>query len=251
MRKKLIPALCILFLVSGCGRKEALLRDLDSCRKEITSHTYMIDHLKEQVKEEKQKVEEMAALEEAPPPEITLDEWEAAYVDLAERIRLALEGVKHTMDVRAGTLVVTVKSELLFPAGDQALSEEGSLIVHKIALVLKTLENRQTFIACRALDITLAKKSLKVKTNRELAVKRALAVASSLEWHGVDPKTLVAGGYNDDPVSETSGEAEADAASETSDEDETGNDDDMSNIGVVEFHIPPIDAEMPEFPALN
>lgn len=234
-RPGFIPLLAV--LACACGpSKEDLLRDADSCRKELSSNQYMVNHLKEELGAMRKAAE--TPVEEEPPLPLSVQAWEEAFVDISERMRLTLTDVQHSVRVEAGTLIVAIPAKEIFAPGSDTLGDDGSAVVHKAALVLETLDQRDILVTCRASDVTLVKKNPKVTTNRELALQRALAVSASLEWRGVDPAHLVAGGYNADPATGSEGEGGSTDA-------------DLTDIGVVEFHILPLPEELPDFPPLS
>lgn len=230
-----------LALVSSiaCGRTERLIKDAESCKKDLTSSQYMIDHLKERLAAPPEPKETEPVAEPAAPENDMFEPWEAAFVDIAERVRRSLTDVEHEVSVVNGALVVSLNVEQLFPQGEDNLHDDGGHIVHKLAVVLKTFETRHILILCRSSDVaSSSKKRAEAGTNRDLAMRRSLAVISSLEWREVDPALLIvaAQGIDAPPVTDE------DAGVETKEEDA------IEHLGVVEFHILPRAEELPPFP---
>jgi hypothetical protein len=247
-----ITVFTIIFsILLGCGGKKALLKDLETCKKDLKSSQYKIEHL-----EERAKAMEAAAnkpVEDDFASDPSLDLWKEVFADIAERFKNTLEGVDYELGVNHGALVISFGAHQLFTAGDSELHEEGGDLVQKLASVLKILEDREILITGRALDAELADADAGVKTSRELAVRRSTVLATSLEWQQVNPMSLIAAGNNTTP-SDDAGEKAKDTASDAGSDgvgEELAEEDGMSNLGVVEIHILPRNEELPEFPKFD
>jgi hypothetical protein len=251
MTTKITVFTIIFSLLLGCGGKKALIKDLETCKKDLTSSQYKIEHL-----EERAKAMEAAAnkpVEDDFASDPSLDLWKEVFFDIAERFKNALEGVDFELGVEHGALMISFGAHQLFTAGDSELHEEGGDLVQKLASVLKILEDREILITGRALDAELADAASGIKTSRELAVRRSTVLVTSLEWQEVDPMSLIAAGRNTIP-SEDAGEKARDTASDAEShgaDEELVEEDGMSNLGVMEIHILPRNEELPEFPPFD
>ncbi len=255
---------------AGYVSKDKLRKGLSMCKKTVNGQRYDVDRLKKQL-ETLQTAQAAVAKKRVieTSKETNRDRWEATYVDVSERMRQVLVDVDHQLSIRRGALVVSLELGAFFSSGDDTLTDNGGHIVHKLATVLKTLDNRQALITCRSVDVPPVEKKAEPVSARELAAKRAIAVAAGLEWRGVDPEFLITGGVDADATyrrSEPAPESAAEEAEETAGDDiddllvtdkpeesaeateEAPVEPEIAALGVIEIEILPREDELPFFP---
>lgn len=117
----------------------------------------------------------------------------AKYREVIEKFRALVTSGKLKIRIVRGRMVVEMSSNILFPSGKDTLLDEGQAALAELALILKTIPDRDFQVAGHTDDVPIKNKDF--KSNWELSTARAVTVVKFLQEQGVDPKRLAASGY--------------------------------------------------------
>ena len=102
-------------------------------------------------------------------------------------------GGKVEVDSNENGAVITVSNVVLFPSGEDELTEGGNKLMKKISKILEDFSYRITIVG-HTDNIPVQNKESEIETNWELSTTRACEVVRFLIKNGIDPKLLTAAG---------------------------------------------------------
>jgi chemotaxis protein MotB len=118
----------------------------------------------------------------------------AKYRKVIEKFQSLVSSGKLKIRIVRGRMVVEMASNILFPSGKAKLHEEGEAALSELAVILKTINDRDLQVAGHTDNVPIH--TGKFKSNWELSTERAVTVVKFLqETGGVDPIHLSASGY--------------------------------------------------------
>lgn len=203
-------------MATACGvpknEHQAIVDELEACRSEWEALTGKLDTLN---RERDTLVKNLEALDTEFQSKLSASTEELEdlrkqraeaerqiqeFQTLTEKFKemVAAEGIK--VYHRRGRLIVALPSSVLFPSGQDQLSERGTTTLTKVATKLKDFEGRRFLVAGHTDNVPVGK-DLPFEDNWQLSTSRALRVLRFLVEQGLDPKNLAAAGYGQfDPV---------------------------------------------------
>lgn len=123
----------------------------------------------------------------------------AAFKELTSRLQKMIDAGELDVEVRNGTMLVSLPAEVLFPSGKADLSDAGKLAVLQVGASLKQFPERRFMVVGHTDNLPL--KNSPLGDNWQLSTARAVNVTQFLINAGLDPKRLMAAGHGPhDPV---------------------------------------------------
>jgi chemotaxis protein MotB len=180
-------AVLLVPIVSGCGGKKELLVQKDQ---EITRLTGEVNRLQSEVKEEREKTDQLE------------DDLKNVLADLEETEQVCLEETE-------GCQRITMSDAATFASGSTALTSQGKKIIDTIWGVLDEYPDRRILIEGHTDNVPIAPKFRdRFRSNWDLSTARALAVLHYImQTKKTDPGRISIIGYGEhQPIADNSTE---------------------------------------------
>lgn len=118
----------------------------------------------------------------------------AAYRDLVARFQALIDA--GTLDVKIvdGRMVVSMKTDILFPSGSADLSKEGSEAIGQVAAVLQDIPDRRYQVEGHTDNVPI---TVKYPSNWHLASASAIGVVNRMIEAGLAPQRVSAAAFAD------------------------------------------------------
>ncbi len=100
------------------------------------------------------------------------------------------------LSLDSGNIMVVLQDEILFSSGSFKISEDGKMVLHKIASILKNGDNFRLRIIGHCDNVPIVK-GKRFNSNYELSLVRASQVASQLILDGIDPRKILVQGFGE------------------------------------------------------
>lgn len=124
----------------------------------------------------------------------------AQYKEVSMKLKGMVDSGKLQVVNRKGRLTLKLPDNILFPSGSKKLKKEGQEALAQVAEVLKSVEDREFFIAGHTDNIPV-KKGGAFRDNWELSTARAVEVVNLMIKQGVIGDRLGAAGFGEfDPI---------------------------------------------------
>jgi chemotaxis protein MotB len=117
------------------------------------------------------------------------------FADLTRRFKRLTDAGTLKVNIVDGKMVVSLGSDLLFPAGSARLSKEGVAAVKEVAAQLNAIEGKRYQVEGHTDNIPIATNTF--PSNWELASARAISVLKTMIDGGLDAKRVSAASYAD------------------------------------------------------
>lgn len=195
----------MLFGCIGMGKYNALEKDLEQSRAELTAASTARVTLQDQLTTEtarsarlsaeqarlisdasalKGSVTEMeAALREAAARKATSDARIAEYKGLLERFRPLIDAGTLRVKILDGKMVVELATDVLFPSGSATLSPAGKLAIVEVSRVLSSIPEREYQVEGHTDNVPIS--TVVYPTNWELASGRSVMVLKAMVEAGL------------------------------------------------------------------
>lgn len=149
--------------------------------------------LSKELSESRQRLDELRRAQAAAEKRAQL------YRDLALRLKQMIDAGDLSITLRDGRMVLQLPNDVLFDSGQVDLKPRGQAALRQVAVVLKTIPDRDFQVAGHTDNVPIEKS--RFASNWELSAARGVEVVHFLVGQGVVPSVLAAAGYGEfDPV---------------------------------------------------
>lgn len=117
----------------------------------------------------------------------------AEYQDLMGKFKALIDAGRLKVKIVGGRMIVELASDILFPSGSAALSDEGKAAIREVASVLATIQDRKFQVEGHTDNDPI--KTERFPSNWELGAGRAITVVQALKDGGVPVENLSAASF--------------------------------------------------------